>query len=697
MAHRLTDWKRILSGSPAVLRLKDAHLVPWRRWPGTGAGPGPESCPPPAVPPEELRQRLADNRELVAVSARHLAWANALLARVPHVVHLLDRDGIVLCARGSEPLADAVGLLPGRDWSERSAGSNGAGTALACGRPAAAVGPGEWGGPGDDWTCAGAPIYDPSGVSLGAIGVGTPVSHGAPERLALAAYLARAIGQEVILCQGGLVTSARPATGDLSALVAEVAAMHTEVEARAHERWVGKKRPADSRERDWKEAEAELQQVRGITSRVADAEAKIADRDRVLRLRAAERGVTRALASAAALEDTVPACLRAVCEALGWELGVFWRPDSRADVLRFAGSWRAPGAGLGEFEEAARRATFAPGAGVPGRAWAREHSTWSPKLSEVADSPLAPASGPAGLHRSFCFPVIDGGAFLGALQFFSRRPQGSDDEELPVMMANVCSQVVQFVRRREAEQALHGQQEERRLARQIQQGFLPRQAPALEGFSLAGRSRPAEAVGGDYFDFFPLAGGGLGVAVGDVSGHGVGAALLMGQARACLRALALTQADPGALLALTNGRLAEDMEPDCFVTLFLGRLDPRARSLAYSSAGHWPGYVLDRRGALKAALPSTGLPLGVSPGAEFPSPPALALGPGDLVLLLTDGVVEAFAPGGGVFGSDRALEVARRHRHEPPDAVAAALLGAVREFSGPAQADDQTVVVIRAE
>jgi sigma-B regulation protein RsbU (phosphoserine phosphatase) len=177
----------------------------------------------------------------------------------------------------------------------------------------------------------------------------------------------------------------------------------------------------------------------------------------------------------------------------------------------------------------------------------------------------------------------------------------------------------------------------------------------------------------------------------------MGAALLVGQARAYLRALALACADVGTLLSLSNQRLASDLVTDHFVTLFLLRLDPRTRSLAYASAGHCPGYVLDRQGRTKAVLASTGCPLGIDPAGEFPTGPTTTLEPGELVLLFTDGIVEAASPGGQHFGLGRTLDLVRAHRQERPEAILDALFQAVGDFSGHRLHDDITAVIIKAE
>jgi PAS domain S-box-containing protein len=249
--------------------------------------------------------------------------------------------------------------------------------------------------------------------------------------------------------------------------------------------------------------------------------------------------------------------------------------------------------------------------------------------------------------------------------------------------------------RKQAEIAMHAREREFRLAREIQQGLLPKVSPTLAGFAIAGASHPAQETGGDYYDFIPMPDGHQGIALGDASGHGIGAALLIAETRAYLRALALSHTDPGTILRLLNRRLAEDISTDHFVTLFFARLDASARSLVYSSAGHWPGYVLDAEGEVKLVLGSTSLPLGVDPGGDFSNGLALTLNPGDLVFLLSDGIVEAASGAGALFGICRALEVVRVHRHKPPGEIVAALLHHVREWSQSAPADDMTAVVIK--
>ncbi len=235
-----------------------------------------------------------------------------------------------------------------------------------------------------------------------------------------------------------------------------------------------------------------------------------------------------------------------------------------------------------------------------------------------------------------------------------------------------------------------------RIARHIQQKLFPTTPPPCPGFDIGGASHPAELTGGDYFDYIPLPDGGVGVAVGDVCGHGFGPSLLMATTRAYLRALALTNAHVADILYMANRALAADVDDGRFVTLFLARIDPAARTLVYANAGHPPGYILGRDGSVRAVLGSTGIPLGVMDEAKYSVADAITLEHGDHILLLTDGIFEASGTDGSAFGTERAIEVVRAHRHEPANRIVEALHRAVRDFVGTDDLiDDVTSLVIK--
>lgn len=260
---------------------------------------------------------------------------------------------------------------------------------------------------------------------------------------------------------------------------------------------------------------------------------------------------------------------------------------------------------------------------------------------------------------------------------------------------------VAFIRditaRRLAEHALRARDEEFRVAREIQRRLFPEAPPEIPGYDIAGTSFPADEAGGDYFDYLPMPDGGLGIVVGDVAGHGMGPALIMAETRAYLRIVALNRQYPSEALTRANRVLADDLgESDRFVTVFFARLDPATRQLTYSSAGHPAAFLLGVKGELKQRLPRTERALGLSEDTQYRDAPALTLEPGDLLLVLTDGVEEAADADAGLFGAERVLEVVRSRRHLPAQAIVKALYAATRAFAYEGrQADDVTVVVVK--
>ncbi len=259
---------------------------------------------------------------------------------------------------------------------------------------------------------------------------------------------------------------------------------------------------------------------------------------------------------------------------------------------------------------------------------------------------------------------------------------------------------VAFIRditeRKQAEQALRDREQQFRVARDIQQRLFPKAAPAVTGYDLAGVSYPAEATGGDYFDYLPMLHDGIGIVVGDATGHGIGPALLMAETRAYLRIVALNREHVSDVLNRANRVLAEDLGNERFVTVLLARLDPADRTLVYANAGHPPGYVLDAAGEVKHLLKRGGVPLGVRPDTIYPESEPVSLEPGHTVVLLTDGFEETMSPDNEFFGTERVLATLRAHRHRSAQEIVEALHAAVRAFAqGAAQLDDLTTVVVK--
>jgi serine phosphatase RsbU (regulator of sigma subunit) len=246
------------------------------------------------------------------------------------------------------------------------------------------------------------------------------------------------------------------------------------------------------------------------------------------------------------------------------------------------------------------------------------------------------------------------------------------------------------------EDALQATEQEKALARKIHQDLLPRQHPALPGFDIFGASHSAGAVGGDLFQYLTLPDRALGLAVADVTHHGTGPALLMSAIRAYLRAVARAEADVGEILTQANQLFADDVSDGYNCTLFLARLDAAGRSLTHASAGHHPpGLVLGGDGRVKCHLYSTGLPLGIEAGTRFGVEAPVRLEEGDVVLLLTDGVVEASGPRER-FGRERVVEAARAVLRQGARQIVEAVLTAVQSFTaGRPQEDDITAVAVK--
>lgn len=240
-------------------------------------------------------------------------------------------------------------------------------------------------------------------------------------------------------------------------------------------------------------------------------------------------------------------------------------------------------------------------------------------------------------------------------------------------------------------------QEELHVAQQIQQSLLPRGGMQVQGLDIAGLSVPCEETSGDYFDYIRRPGGRLGLVIGDVSGHGLGAALLMSTARALLHAFAAAEeATPADLVTRLNRFLSEDVETGRFMTLFYGEIALRERQLTYVRAGHNEPVIYRRETDSFEELAEGGVALAVIEDFEFASTGPLPLGKGDVVVLYTDGIVEAMNPSREPFGIDRMKEILRRQRDLPAKEVVAKIRQAVRDHTGTdVREDDLTLVVAR--
>ena len=240
--------------------------------------------------------------------------------------------------------------------------------------------------------------------------------------------------------------------------------------------------------------------------------------------------------------------------------------------------------------------------------------------------------------------------------------------------------------------AVEATEAEMQLARRIQQDLLPKSPPALKHYDIAGGSHPAEWTSGDYFDYFSMANGDQGVLVADVSGHGTGPALLMSTTRATFRALAKSAADAGELMTSVNDQLCKDVSDSRFVTAFLLALDLNRQAAHWVGAGH-TGWLCRTSGEIVELEPDHP-PLGVVEGRRIEARPLQQLEAGDVVLLITDGILET-ANGQDMLGAEAVLETIASNRQQSAAEIVDAIFDLAAEFAGGPQTDDNTVVIAK--
>jgi len=243
-------------------------------------------------------------------------------------------------------------------------------------------------------------------------------------------------------------------------------------------------------------------------------------------------------------------------------------------------------------------------------------------------------------------------------------------------------------------QQLEMQAQEMQRAREIQQSLLPKEIPQLEGFEVAAAWRPAREVSGDYYDVFKLDEHRLGVCIADVVGKGVAAALLMANVQAAVRAYASSAENAAQLCTKVNRLLCENLATGKFVTFLYGVLNNETQTFDYCNAGNVCP-VLVSQGTVRS-IAVGGAVLGVFPEWQYESA-NLALGPGDRLLLVTDGITEASDAAEQEFGEEKLAEAALRHSKRTASEISRLLLEEVSAFCDSHFHDDATLLVIAAK
>lgn len=281
---------------------------------------------------------------------------------------------------------------------------------------------------------------------------------------------------------------------------------------------------------------------------------------------------------------------------------------------------------------------------------------------------------------------VDNGAVI--------RPFLQEDLELLTVMANVAAIRIEHARLAIVEQSEKLMESQLAQASEIQQSLLPPEAPVILGYDLAGYNLPSLTVGGDYYDFLPYKDGRLGLAVGDVSGKGMPAALLMSSLQARVQMLVETSADPATAVTTLNRNLAQRCPLGRFITFFYGLLDTSTGVLQYSNAGHNYPLIVRADGRVEL-LAGSNIVMGLFPDVDYDLNETVLL-PGDTLALFSDGVTEASNGAGEEFGEHGLASFLATHKADPAASVVARLAQHVRLWSGKSSfADDFTIVLVR--
>ena len=257
--------------------------------------------------------------------------------------------------------------------------------------------------------------------------------------------------------------------------------------------------------------------------------------------------------------------------------------------------------------------------------------------------------------------------------------------------ARVCIEHLSKEERRNLESELE-------LAQSVQKMLLPQEAPDIPGLEIAAYSRPAQIVGGDYFDFIDFTNGLHGLAIADVAGHGVSASLHMASIQALLRTLVPVNKSPASVMSQVHKLFIHNIRFETFVTFFIGAFDSSTKTLTFCNAGHQPPLVLHKSKSKEESvemLQPTGAAIGLIEEAEF-AEKSIELQKEDLLVLYTDGVTEAVNPQNHEFGRERLETLIRQVARMPVKEVIQKIRLSLEEFSeGKPLVDDTTIVVCR--
>jgi sigma-B regulation protein RsbU (phosphoserine phosphatase) len=307
------------------------------------------------------------------------------------------------------------------------------------------------------------------------------------------------------------------------------------------------------------------------------------------------------------------------------------------------------------------------------------------------------STSPFPIRSLLAVPLLAKGRMTGLLTVFNKKSEQGytpDDQRLLSIIGAQSAQIIENTRLLEKEKTLLQMQKEMQTAYDIQVNLLPKENPQLPHYDIAGTSIPAQVVGGDYFDFIPINANRLAVCLGDVSGKGLPAALLMANLQATIRGQTLLNPPPKDCLCRSNRLLFQCTDSQKFATLFYGILDVENHQFCYSNAGHNRPFFF-RENQEPKSVEGAGLALSFLEDVSYPQE-QIDFQPDDVLLIYSDGITEAMNHQEEEYGEERLRELVHSIRRETVQEIIRKVLDSVKKYTaGQPQMDDMTLVVIK--
>jgi phosphoserine phosphatase RsbU/P len=303
------------------------------------------------------------------------------------------------------------------------------------------------------------------------------------------------------------------------------------------------------------------------------------------------------------------------------------------------------------------------------------------------------------IRSVMCVPVMrSDGDVLGVVHVDSRDPRSRFEQADLEVLAGIAGDAAQVIAQAVAHDERIGQEQLKRdleLAHRVQQGLLPTKPPAIEGYEVFDFYEPAQHVGGDFFAYVPLAGGAIATVMADVCGKGISAALMMASLSGDVRYCLASEPDASVAVARINDAFLRSGWDDRFATMITAVLEPQSGRVTVVNAGHMPALVLDLAGQVReVGVEEAGLPLGVDANAAYVSCTA-RLGPGETLILFTDGITEAMDHEHRCYGTERLMRVLQAEVETAEDLGRRILADVDRHAAGQLRSDDICLICLR--